>query len=696
MTTLGALLVGLLVLLVLLGVLAWVQRRPRRGPEQPRTVADLVRMRETARPVAATAEPEDAAPSGPAEPAAAPTPTAVAPALDVAEPPAAEVVAEPVGARARAPLGAPPAAPMPGAPDATVVDAPWARAARMVEPWPELRANGPEEPHPPTEDAPAESPRGLALVPDVEVDARRPARSARGARPQAVWRLVSASAPDARSVALAEERTSRADKAPSAPPVSDARADPAPASMETPADQPAAPTEARADSPVPLADQPAAPTEARADSPVPLADQPAALTEAPVVVSAGAPAYPAVAPNAVVDSSPTVAEAPADRPPAVTEAPADPPVDAVAEPPTDPPSSSAEAPADSPTASAGTPTGLAAASVDPSGEIVPSPSAVASDGDAPIARAEPRAAVVDPPVVPVDAPDELVDLSVVADVPVPAVDSPAEVADRPVGVHLLTEAVAAETVATAPTNGHGLIPTPARVAGRVRRRPSATPAEQAAADLALLRTFGVAHRTSAEEPDVALEGCAPDDDAPVAGDAQPVSFHVLARDGSGIWGATVTLLDDHGRETASTRTNSEGRGVLTARRPGGYLLVTAAEGYQPGAITVAVTDEPVEADIPLTRSASIAGRVGGENGPVVGARLALVQDGEIVDSTESDPDGAYRFGDLAAGEYGLSVTAHECEPTVFVLALADEAHLRRDVELVPVGLPSDDVVTARR
>ena len=67
MTTLGALLVGLLLLLLLLGVFAWLQRRPRRGPEQPRTVADLVRMREAARPYSDDAEPAAAAPSVPAE-----------------------------------------------------------------------------------------------------------------------------------------------------------------------------------------------------------------------------------------------------------------------------------------------------------------------------------------------------------------------------------------------------------------------------------------------------------------------------------------------------------------------------------------------------------------------------------------------------------------------------------------------------
>ena len=219
-----------------------------------------------------------------------------------------------------------------------------------------------------------------------------------------------------------------------------------------------------------------------------------------------------------------------------------------------------------------------------------------------------------------------------------------------------------------PTNGHGPVPTPARVAGRARRSPMATPAEQAAADLALLRTFGV--RPTVDEPEIALEGCAPDDE-PVAGTAQPVAFHVLARDGSGIPGAKATLLDDHGQETANTRTTRNGHGVLTARHPGGYMLVIAADGYQPGAITIAVTDGPVDAEIPLTRSASLAGTVGGEDGPVVGAQLALVQHGELVDTAKSGPDGAYRFRDLSSGEYGLSVSAHECEPAALVVEIAE-------------------------
>jgi hypothetical protein len=253
--------------------------------------------------------------------------------------------------------------------------------------------------------------------------------------------------------------------------------------------------------------------------------------------------------------------------------------------------------------------------------------------------------------------------------------------------------------AAAPTNGAAPVPTPARVAGRVRRSPADTAAEQAAADLALLRTFGVAgpgHTAAADDTEIELEGCGTDDAEPSAGAAQPVSFRVVGRDGRGLAGASVTLLDDHGREIAGTVADNHGAGTLTARRPGGYMLVTAAAGYQPGAVAIAVSDAAVDTEIPLTRSASIAGSVGGEDGPIVGAQLVLVQDGEIVETAESGADGAYRFADLAAGEYGLSVNASEWEPAAVVLRLVDEVNLRHDVDLDPAGLPTgganDDVM----
>src|SRR6185436_19588077 len=91
--------------------------------------------------------------------------------------------------------------------------------------------------------------------------------------------------------------------------------------------------------------------------------------------------------------------------------------------------------------------------------------------------------------------------------------------------------VAPSDAAPAPhptTNENRPIPTPARMAGRARRTPVATRAQQAAAYLAFpLRTFGFRPPTP-DEPEIAFEGRTPDDDQPLAGTAQPVTVHVLA------------------------------------------------------------------------------------------------------------------------------------------------------------------------
>jgi Carboxypeptidase regulatory-like domain len=221
---------------------------------------------------------------------------------------------------------------------------------------------------------------------------------------------------------------------------------------------------------------------------------------------------------------------------------------------------------------------------------------------------------------------------------------------------------------------------PARVVGRLRRPAAELAEEHAAADQALQRTFGVGDRAA----------CPPAPPAPAAtqaGPSQPVAVHVVGRDGAPLAGATVTLHDDQGRETASATTGPDGRGALTAPRPGGYVLVTAAPGHQPAAAALTVTDEPVAAPVQLTRAASLAGTVSGEGGPQVGARVVLAQDGELVAATETDAEGGYRIGDLAPGPYALSVTAPECEPAAVAVHVADAQDARADVELAPAGLP---------
>jgi hypothetical protein len=168
-----------------------------------------------------------------------------------------------------------------------------------------------------------------------------------------------------------------------------------------------------------------------------------------------------------------------------------------------------------------------------------------------------------------------------------------------------------------------------------------------------------------------------------------VRFHVAEPGGAPIGGAAVALLDDRGREVAAGAADGSGAGELRAPHPGSYVLVAGADGHQTCAVAVTVADGPASVAAVLARSASVSGTVLGEDGPIAGARVTLVQDGEIVDAVDSAADGSYRLDDVPPGEYGLSVAAAGCDPHAALLVLPDETDLRVDVDLEP-ALPQAD------
>ena len=202
-------------------------------------------------------------------------------------------------------------------------------------------------------------------------------------------------------------------------------------------------------------------------------------------------------------------------------------------------------------------------------------------------------------------------------------------------------------------------------------------------DLAVLGRLGLLDPTAEPEPVLNTSGV----DSRMsgvdeqAGPTQRVRFRVTRRDGSVVPGACVALLDGSGREVASGYADAYGSGELCAPRPGSYLLLAAAPGHQPGAATASIVDCAAEVPVLLSRSAALAGSVHGPQGPVVAARVTLVQSGEVVDATRSDSIGGYRLTDLAAGGYGLSISAPGCVPIALQIDVPDGADLRRDVEL---------------
>jgi hypothetical protein len=274
--------------------------------------------------------------------------------------------------------------------------------------------------------------------------------------------------------------------------------------------------------------------------------------------------------------------------------------------------------------------------------------------------------------------------------PVPAVSMPTRPADRerdPAVARAITPEPEGSSAAAAPSRG----------------RPSSVDraAEQDAADLALLRTFGFVDPSLRPDSAPVVSLVSPDGPAlePRGGGApQPVRYQAVRRGGAPAGHVAVALLDDRGRAVAGGTAGSDGRGEVLAPASGSFVLVCTAPGYQPGAVALTVAEAPIEAEVLLTRSGSLAGSVHGEDGPIKGARVTLVQDGEIVDSGDTDHDGGYRIEDIGGGEYGLSVVAAGCEPIAILLDVPDEADLRHDVDLEPASVQAgydrtdDDVV----
>jgi hypothetical protein len=211
-------------------------------------------------------------------------------------------------------------------------------------------------------------------------------------------------------------------------------------------------------------------------------------------------------------------------------------------------------------------------------------------------------------------------------------------------------------------------------------------AEHAAVDLALLRTLGFAdpNPRPGAIPVVDMSGLEDDADIDEArgAEANPVRFHVVRRDGMPVVDAGVTLLDARGREAAGAASDVEGRGVVLAPHPGAFVLVSSARGHQPGVTALTVGAEPLDVEVLLTRSGSIVGVVRGPGStPVGAASVTLLQDGELVAATESGATGAYRFDDLAAGEYTLTAMAAQHVPAVGTVRLPEETEVEQDVEL---------------
>lgn len=163
-------------------------------------------------------------------------------------------------------------------------------------------------------------------------------------------------------------------------------------------------------------------------------------------------------------------------------------------------------------------------------------------------------------------------------------------------------------------------------------------------------------------------------------------------------GAAVTLIDSTGRQLGRTVTGQDGAYVLRAPSAGAagsggpYVLVGSAAGHQPQVATLDLGAAPLGFDLTLGGTGELTGTVRAAGAPLPGAVVvATDQQGEVVGSSTTGPDGVYRLRGLAPGPYTLAVSAAGHRPLAEPVAVEGGAETMRDADLQPVAAVSGTV-----
>ncbi|MCT9076647.1 MFS transporter [Streptomyces fulvoviolaceus] len=163
----------------------------------------------------------------------------------------------------------------------------------------------------------------------------------------------------------------------------------------------------------------------------------------------------------------------------------------------------------------------------------------------------------------------------------------------------------------------------------------------------------------------------------------PVCGTVQHTDGTVVPRAALTLIDAVGQQIGRGASGEDGRYALSTPGSGAYVLIAAAGGHQPQAVSVTVGERPVELDVVLGGAGRLAGSVLTADGsPVRDATVTLTNvHGEVVATTRSGREGGYVITELVAGEYTLAASAPAFRPAALPVTVQASRETRQDVEL---------------
>ncbi|MGW5867486.1 MFS transporter [Streptomyces sp. NPDC055239] len=172
--------------------------------------------------------------------------------------------------------------------------------------------------------------------------------------------------------------------------------------------------------------------------------------------------------------------------------------------------------------------------------------------------------------------------------------------------------------------------------------------------------------------------------AQTIGGGTPVHGFVRGAESAPVPRAAVTLISLAGRQLGRAVAQGDGSYAVDAPGAGSYVLIASADGFQPQASTIVVSDEALNYDILLSGTSGLSGVVRASDGklPVAGA-MVIVTDvrGDVLATGLTGEQGEFTFAELVPGQVTIAVNAAGHRPMALPVEVGAVGVTRVEVEL---------------
>ncbi|MEV6946295.1 MFS transporter [Streptomyces sp. NPDC051172] len=164
----------------------------------------------------------------------------------------------------------------------------------------------------------------------------------------------------------------------------------------------------------------------------------------------------------------------------------------------------------------------------------------------------------------------------------------------------------------------------------------------------------------------------------------PVRGFVRGNEGAPVPQAAVTLISLAGRQLGRSVAQTDGSYAVEAPSVGSYVLIAAADGFQPQASTVVVNGEPVSYDILLSGTSGLSGVVrAAETTLPVKDAMVIVTDvrGELLATAATGEQGEFSLTELVPGTVTVAVNAAGYRPRALPVEVGGTGVTRIEIDL---------------